>query len=175
MKINKYITIESSADKVWKVFAHDFDNAREWMSSVPSSYGKKLGEKFGGAMSSGRVCELDGNPDGIKASGSFLNYDEENKSCTINIDLLNTPALVPIHGNVLNFSVKDSGANQSEVTWEVTPKLKPLARLFSPLIKIGLGLLMDQITGELKYFVENGMPHPRKLKAISKIKLASNE
>ncbi len=175
MKITKHVTIEASAEKVWKVFAHDFDQASEWMASVPNSYGKNLGKEFEGAKSSGRVCELDANPNGIKASESFLAYDEKNKSCTVDISLLNTPALVPILGNVLNFSVKDSGQNQSSVTWIITPKLKPFAYLLYPLIKFGLGLFIGQIIGELKYFVENGKPHPRKVKAIGKMQLATNE
>ena len=178
MKITKHVTIEASADKVWKVFAHDFDQASEWMASVPKSYGKNLSKEFEGAKSSGRVCELDANPNGIKASEEFLAYDEKNKSCTVEISLLNTPALVPILRNVLNFSVKDSGQNQSAVTWIVTPKLKPVASLLYPLtyplIKFGLGLFMGQITEELKYFVENGEPHPRKVKAMGKMKLATN-
>ena len=179
MKITKHVTIEASADKVWKVFAHDFDTASEWMASVPKSYGKNVGQQFEGAKSSGRVCELDANPDGIKASERFLAYDETNKTCTVEVSLLNTPALVPILRNVLNFSVKESGQNQSAVTWIVTPQLKPFASLLYPLtyplIKFGLGMFMGQITGELKYFVENGEPHPRKVKAVSKMKLATNE
>jgi len=171
MKIIKKTTIGEPADKVWKVFAHDFDSAGEWMSSVPNTYGKNLGKKFEGAKSSGRVCELDG---GISVSEPILAYDEVNKTLTLETFFSNAPPLVPILGNVVNFSVKDSGKNQSVVTWIIKPKLKPFAYLLYPLVKFGLGLFIGQIIGELKYFVENGKPHPRKLKAISKLQLATN-
>lgn len=174
MKITKIISIEASADKVWQIFAHDFNNASEWMSSVPHSTGKNLGQLFDGAKSSGRVCELDANPDGIKASEKFLAYDENKKTCSVEIDIVNAPAIVPIYGNVLAFSVKTNGTEKSEVTWEVTPKLKPWSSPISLLVKFVLGLFFSQILEEFKYFAENGEPHPRKLKAISKMKPALN-
>ena len=168
MKITKTATIEESIDKVWNVFAHDFDNAYKWMASVPKSYGKALGEKFEGAQTAGRVCELDGNPDGIKASETILAYDEENKTCTVEILLVNAPFLVPIKGNILNFSAKEEGPDRTSILWEITPIIKPAAKIISPLIKIGVGKFMAQIIEELKYFVENGTPHPRKVKALEK-------
>jgi hypothetical protein len=58
------------------------------------------------------------------------------------------------------------------VKWVVTPKPKPLAYVIAPLIKLGLGIFIGQITEELKYFVENDIPHPRKVKATSKMNAA---
>jgi hypothetical protein len=103
VKIIKKIEINASADKVWKVFAHDFDRASQWMSSVPNSYGEDVGERFEGAQSAGRVCELDGDPNGMKASESFLAYDDKARTCTVDIDLVDGPTLIPISGNVLDF------------------------------------------------------------------------
>ncbi|MDX2471057.1 MAG: SRPBCC family protein [SAR324 cluster bacterium] len=179
MKVTKQITIEATAEKVWQIFAHDFDNAHLWMSSVPSSYGEKVGDHQEGSVSAGRVCELNGDPNGLKASESFLAFDEETKTCTVQVDLVNAPFILPIYKNILDFSVTDigldTGAPQALVTWEVTPHLKPLANLVAPLVKFGLGLLMSQITEELKFFAENGTPHPRKLKSISNLEPATNE
>lgn len=168
MKITKAVTIEAPIDKVWNIFSHDFNNAYIWMSSVPKSYGKDLGEKFSGAHTAGRVCELDGNPDGIKASETILAYDEENKTCTVEILLLNTPFLIPIKGNILNFSAKEEGPDRTSILWEITPMIKPAAKIITPLIKFGLGKFIAQIIEELKYYVENGTPHPRKVKALAK-------
>ena len=174
MKIIKKIQIEATADKVWGIFAHDFDSASEWMASIPNSYGESTSKAFEGNKSEGRVCELNGNPNGIKATEEFLAYDEINKTCTVDVTLLNTPAVMPILGNILDFEIQDVGANRSEVTWTVTSKLKPHAYIIYPLIKFGLGILVGQIIEELKHFVEQGQPHPRKVKATAKLKLAAN-
>jgi len=37
MKIKLSTKINVSADKVWKILAHDFDNAQEWMAFIPAS------------------------------------------------------------------------------------------------------------------------------------------
>jgi hypothetical protein len=171
MKITKQLDVDAPADKVWKVFAHDFDRASEWMASVPHSYGKDVGESFEGARSAGRVCELDGDPNGIKASESFLAYDEKARTCTVKIDITGSP-MIPIHGNVLAFSVEENGPSRSIVKWVVTPRLKSPGYLIYPLIKLGLGHFIGQIAEELQYFVENDTPHPRKVKATRKMQAA---
>ena len=43
-----------------------------------------------------------------------------------------------------------------------------------PLIRLGFGIFIGQIMEELQYFVEKGTAHPRKIKALSKAKLAEN-
>jgi hypothetical protein len=174
MKTTKIITIDATGDKVWAVFAHDFDNAYQWMASIPKSVGKNNGKKYEGSTSAGRVCELDGNPNGIKAMESFLAYDDEKRTCTVLIQFLNTPFGFPLVQNVAEFSVSKQGENQSVVTFSVTSTLKPLAFIIYPIIKLGFGFFVKQIVEELKFYVENGTPHPRKVKAIDKMKLATN-
>ena len=51
MRFTKKMKVNASVDKVWTVFAHDFDNAYKWMASVPHSYAKANGEDFDGAQS----------------------------------------------------------------------------------------------------------------------------
>ncbi|MCJ8312349.1 MAG: hypothetical protein HRU38_09080 [Saccharospirillaceae bacterium] len=175
MITTKIITIETSSDKIWQIFAHDFDNAYKWMASVPNSVGHDNGKKYEGSSSAGRVCELDGNPKGMKAKESFLAYDEENKTCTVLIEFLNTPFGFPIVQNVAKFSLTQTSTKQSEVTFSVTSTLKPLAFIIYPIIKFGFGFFIKQIVEELKFYVENDTPHPRKIKAINKMKLTTKE
>lgn len=175
MKTTKIISINASADRVWDVFAHDFDNAYKWMASIPKSFGKDNGQHYEGCSSTGRVCELDSNPNGMKAQESFLAYNEECKSCTVLIEFLNTPFGFPLVKNVAEFSLVEQGKSQSVVTFSITSTLKPLAFMIYPLIKFGFGFLFQQILEELKFYVENETPHPRKVKAINKVKLATNE
>ena len=74
IKFTKTITVNASTVKVWEVFAHGFNDAHKWMASVPHSYAQTNGESFDGAHSQGRVCELNPNQKGIKASEKFLAY-----------------------------------------------------------------------------------------------------
>ena len=134
MKTTKVITIDTPGDKVWDVFAHDFDNAYKWMASIPKPFGQDNGKKYAGSSSAGRVCELGG----------------------------------PLVQNVAEFSLIEQGENQSVVTFSVTSTLKPLAFVIYPIIKFGFGFFVKQIVEELKFYVETGTPHPRKIKALNK-------
>ena len=96
VRFNKTMQVIASADKVWEVFAHGFNDAYKWMASVPKSYAQKNGELFEGAQSDGRVCELTTKENGIKASEQFLAYNEENKTATVRIDFVDTPRFFPV-------------------------------------------------------------------------------
>ncbi len=170
VRFTKKADVAASAEKVWKIFAHDFDGAYKWMASVPHSYGKAVGEQFDQAHSAGRVCELNSDPKGLKASEQFLEYNEADKTCTVRIDFVNPPVVFPVRHNTLRFSVVETAENKSQMTWAFQSKIKPWAFLMWPLLRIGFGVFVGQIIEELVFYVENGTPHPRKLKALEKTK-----
>jgi len=168
VKFTKTKKVNASAEKVWEVFAHGFDDAHKWMASVPHSYSQTNGESFDGAQSDGRVCELSSNPDGMKASEQFLAYNEEQRTATVKIDFVDTAFFFPVKFNTLNFSLVEIDNNHSSMTWQFRSKIKPLGYLIWPFIRLGFGTFVGQIMEELKFYVENGTPHPRKLKAMEK-------
>ena len=174
MRFTINTTLSVSSEKAWSIFAHEFDDAHKWMASVPHSYAKPNGEQFDGAQSCGRVCELDQG--GIKASEKFLDYNEEAKTCTVRIDFLGTPAFFPVDHNTLSFAVTDTNTDegQSEMVWHFESTLKPWGFLMWPLLRLGFGIFVGQIVDELKYYLENDAPHPRKQKAIDKASASLN-
>ena len=99
------------------------------------------------------LCELDNNPNGMKAKESFLAYSEEDRTRTVLIEFLNTPFSFPLVQNVADFSLTEQGNNQSVVTFSVTSTLKPLAFIIYPIIKFGFGFFVKQIVEELKFYV----------------------
>ncbi len=168
VRFTKVMKVEASADEVWKVFAHGFNDAYKWMASVPNSYAQSNGQLFEGAHSDGRVCELTTKPKGIKASEQFLAYNEEDKTATVKIDFVDTPAVFPVRFNTLDFSIRDVGENQSEMTWKFQSHIKLLAIFTWPALRKGFSTFVGEIMEELKYYVENGTPHPRKVKKMKK-------
>ncbi|MFT7613817.1 MAG: hypothetical protein ACI9J3_002797 [Parvicellaceae bacterium] len=168
VKFTKTTKVNASTDKVWEIFAHGFNDAHLWMASVPHSYAQTNGESFDGAHSEGRVCELNPNQKGIKASEKFLAYSEENKTATVQIDFVNTPFFFPVKFNTLDFSLRETGADQSEMRWAFRSNVKPLGLIIWPLLRIGFGKFVGNIMEELQFYVENGTPHPRKMKAMEK-------
>lgn len=168
MKFTKTTNIDASAEKVWEVFAHGFDDAYEWMASIPHSYGQDIGTRFEGARSAGRVCQLNADASGLKASEQFLAYDEEARRCTVRIDFVDTPRVFPVHYNELNFAVVDNAAGGSTVTWGFSSKIKTWGYVMWPVLRAGAPRFVGQIAEELAHYVETGTPHPRKVTAMEK-------
>ncbi len=168
VKFTKTKKVKASADKVWGIFAHEFNDAYKWMASVPQSYAQTNGESFEGAHSDGRVCELSPDQKGIRVSEKFLAYDEKNKTAIVQIDFVNTPFFFPVKFNTLDFALRETGDDQSEMTWKFRSNIKPLGLLLWPLLRIGFGKFVGNIMEELQFYVENDSPHPRKLKAMKK-------
>ena len=150
VKFTKTKKVNASADKVWEIFAHGFNDAHLWMAAVPHSYAKANGESFDGAQSDGRVCELSSKQNGIKASEKFLAYNEENKTATVQVDFLNTPFLFPVKFNTLAFSIRETGDNQSEMSWEFKAHIKPLGLIFMASSQIGLREICNRYCGRIK-------------------------
>ena len=168
VKFTKTLKMNASADRVWEIFAHGFNEAHKWMASVHHSYAQTNGESFDGAHSDGRVCELSSDQKGMKASEKFLAYNEDNKTATVQIDFVNTPFFFPVKFNILNFSLREIDDDQSEMTWKFRSNIKPLGLLLWPLLRIGFGKFVGDIMEELQFYVENGTAHPRKMKAMEK-------
>jgi len=168
VKFTKKAIVNADADKVWGVFAHGFNDAYKWMASVNHSFAKNNGESFEGCQSDGRVCELSPDGKGIKASEQFLAYSEENKTATIRIDFLDAPSFFPVKFNTLEFSLKEIDGGKSEMTWKFCSNIKLLGFVLWPLLRLGFGKFIEDIMEELKFYVETGNPHPRKIKAMKK-------
>jgi hypothetical protein len=49
VNFTKKMTVSAGKNKIWGVFAHDFNNAYTWMASVPKSYHQSNGDTFAGA------------------------------------------------------------------------------------------------------------------------------
>jgi len=168
MKLTKTTKIDATADDAWALFAHRFEQADHWMASVPRSYGQPSGERFEGAPSAGRICEMRTDGTGMKASERFVAYDEAAKTCTVRVDLIDAPRLFPIDHNSLDFSVVDDPDGGSTATWVFGAAIKPWAYVMWPMLRMGMFTAWRQLCEEFQHYVETGTPHPRKIAAVQK-------
>ncbi len=161
MKITLKNTINAPIPDVWDKLAIHFDRAEDWMSSIPKSVKKTDGGMVDGAPMVGRVCDLTTKPDGPYVDETIISYDEEQHAFTVKV--VPVGGKIPIIQNLITFRLKDLGNNQTEMTWDSNIELKTVGKLLSPVLKKGLSKnLLDQMD-ELKFYVENNQPHPRKL------------
>ena len=159
MQIERQVTIDAPADEVWKVLAHRFGDVSKWASSVsrstyePSTSGDTVGSERFCATSFGDLKE------------TIVRYDEAGKSLSYRAEGL--PSVVT--EGVNTWAVHPSGNNHSVVSMRAEMTLKPgIGLVVGPVMKLQLGKALGQVVDELKYYVETGQLHPRKIEARAK-------
>ena len=165
MEFTKTIDINVSARDVWDVLGNHFDKAQDWLSSVAVSTRTDAADKVEGAPMRGRVCELSTKPNGPVIDEHITPFDDQNMRLGIHV--------VPLQGNLPidhTDSVVDvipTGDSSCRVVWNVNIELKTTGKLLYPAMVVGLKKGFSDILEELKYYTEEGKPHPRKVKAMA--------
>ena len=71
-----------------------------------------------------------------------------------------------------SWMVQSLGNSKAQVEMCMEISLMPVFNLLmGPMMRIQMGGLLKQVREEIKYFAENGIPHPRKLAAQQKPQL----
>lgn len=166
MKLTKTTKIDATADDVWALFAHRFEDADQWMAAVSRSYGLDSAERFEGATTAGRIVEGPPDGNGVKATERFVAYDEVAKTCSVRVDPFDTPRVFPLDHMSLDFSVVDDPDGGSTATWVFGATLKRWGYVMWPMLRIGMFKAWNQLCEDFQHYVETGTPHPRKVAAI---------
>ena len=160
MKFTKQVSVNASADKVWDVFGRGFADIGVWSTAVSHSVANNNLPSVNNSPVGGRLCETSIG----KISEEFTAYDDDKKTFSFK--------------GVITSKMFNSVTNSAEVTStdenttlvKITPEIKLtfLGNLMSPLIRMQLSKLTDQILDDLKYYVENGKPSPSKIASQKK-------
>ena len=147
MEFNRQVTINASADKVWKIVGTDFNNISEWASPVLESHA--IPDLPPG---SGRVCNVKGVGKVVEA---LYEYDDERRTLAFTLESEKNPFFFQKVENI--WRIEPKGDNQSVAHFDVRIKLMPVfAQLLSWILKKRLGKRAESFVSELKYFAENG-------------------
>ncbi|MCA9890338.1 MAG: SRPBCC family protein, partial [Anaerolineae bacterium] len=157
MKLSREIIVNASADAVWKVLAHEFGSVGEWASGVAHSVANHALAIPEGATVGGRVCQVPGFGE---LNESFTAYDEQGKTYTFEAKGL--PFIVRAAHNT--WRVQPLGNDKCRVSFAAEMQLMPVVGLLAAVpMRVQLGTLLKNAVEELKYYVETGSIHPRKL------------
>jgi len=162
MKIERTLTINAPIVRVWQVVAHDFASVGEWASNVDESVVNINASTPNGATVGGRVCDVPGFG---QLEETFIEYDEVGKTFTY--DATGLPFFVKHAQNTWKVEAIDE--QTTRVSFSADMALIPiLGTLMSIPMKRQLITILDNVVEELKYYVEKGVPHPRKVALIQK-------
>lgn len=162
MEINDEIEIDAPAERVWAVLGERFMHVSDWAAPITSSCPVGPGAPGVGAT---RACSI--APVGPVKAGvvkeRLTKFDREQMSYEYEA-IEGMPGFVAAATNRWTVVRVDDG--RSVVRIQATLTLRGPAKLLGWLMKWQFRSVGVRVAEELKYFVENGKPHPRKLAAL---------
>lgn len=160
MKFSKQISINASAEKVWNIAGRDFANIGKWATAVSSSVVNDKLASVNGSKVGGRLCETGFGT----ASEEFTAYDDDKKSYSFK-GVFDSKMF-----NDVTSSMKVTAIDVNTAKVEITPALKLtlLGTIMYPMIRMQISKVTDEVLEDLKYYVENGKPSPKKLASQKK-------
>ena len=155
MNIIKKTTINKPVEEVWEVLGNQFGQISNWASLIKES--KVYGDsKLSGVNYSIRETNtLKGITKQEITSFEPVKHSLSYKSIS------GTP---PIIKEVrAHWSLKKNESNNTMLVMDFTADMKGLGFILVPIVKKKLSKIGDELLEELKYYLENEKPHPRKI------------
>ncbi|MFT5512208.1 MAG: hypothetical protein ACI8SE_000605 [Bacteroidia bacterium] len=155
MKIVKELIINKPIEDTWEVLGNQFGNIDKWSSLILRSEvsGKAT---LPGVNYSVRSTETTGGP--TKQELTAFNPEQHTLSYKA---IAGAPFFAKAIRATWSLSKNKSDATDLVLDFEVD--FKRIAGILTPIVKKKLGKVGDELLEELKFYVENGKPHPRKL------------
>jgi hypothetical protein len=162
LHFNDSIVINAAASKVWQVLAHEFGTIGQWASSIPTSHVVPELPAPPGAEAGARVCAT-AVPGFGAVQETFTSYDEPAMRFAYEATQ-GLPWFITHAEN--HWMVRSLGTASCEVEARAQVEVRLFPGVFlAPLMKVQLGRTGRRLFEELKYYVEQDQPHPRKVKA----------
>ncbi|MEM9450641.1 MAG: SRPBCC family protein [Cyanobacteria bacterium P01_E01_bin.6] len=159
MHLEVFINVNVPADKAWELMAHEFNKIHEWSAGISHSSGSRNACTTGAA----RVCDT--------ALGQFdekiIRFDEAAKSFAYHATNKDMPFFVK--SMVIDNKVNPISATSCRAGWVVDVDIIAPFNIFpGVLLKMQLTQGLKASLEEMKYYLERGQKHPRKVKALDK-------
>jgi Polyketide cyclase / dehydrase and lipid transport len=155
MRIVQHIDIDASAAQVWQIVGREFSDIGRWASAIPSSVRTSTGD--------GRACE---GVLGIEqVTERLIAYDDDERTLTYVADR-GMPRYVTTAVNT--WRVETLGDNRARVAVSARLEMAGAARLLLPLLRVPLAFVGRRTLAELKHYVEQGRPTPRKRRQLER-------
>ena len=161
MEFKREIIINKSIEDVWEILANRFGSACQWASGINHSNAFGTPE-LPDAPANNRACDTtSGN---VKEVITKFNSDIHELEYQV---LESFPFFVELGKN--NWRLHEKG-NHTKVKMHMTIVTKGLfGMIMSPLMKIQIDKVANNVMNDLKHYAETGNPSPMKIKELEKL------
>jgi len=154
VKIVSETVINKPIQNVWDVLGNQFGEAHKWTSILHHSEGQ--GKTISDQVCESRACDIKGMG---RVSEKIRTFDSKNYILKYEV-VEGFPFFVKNGFNT--WQLKQDG-NSTRVIMNAEIETKGImGMMMSPMMKMQMTGMMGKFVEELKYYVENGKPHPRK-------------
>lgn len=157
MVIRKEILINKSIKDAWEVLGLDFANPSKWASAV--NHSKSSGQNnFSDSHCSERACST--------TMGKIKErlYEFSNEKYTLAYEIVEgKPFIVKYASNTWELI----GVSENKCILKIKIDIRTsnfFGLLLKPIMKMKMSKIGSDLVEDFAYYVENGTPHPRKLK-----------
>ena len=158
IQVSQEMIIDKPVEEVWKVMGNQFAQVHLWSSNFKDSKPGGMA-KFPGLDHSERITITE-RGETIQALDAF---DSVAHSLSYHISK-GAPSIAKDASAI--WSLESTAPDQTKVLLEFNMETKGLGFLMTPMIKKGMGQSAKEIAEDLKYYLENGQPHPRNSEGI---------
>lgn len=156
MEIKANFIINKSVADVWEILGNQFSSAYKWASVLNHSEGR--GNKIDHQVCESRTCDIQGMG---RIQEKLLEFDPQKYTLTYEV-VEGFPFFVKKGVNRFDLVVED---NNTRVYTSAQFETQGIIGFFMrPLLKVQMKSILKKVTEDLKFYVENGYPHPRKNK-----------
>ncbi|MCP4458285.1 MAG: SRPBCC family protein [Cytophagales bacterium] len=160
--INQEIVIDAPIEKTWEILGPQFENAQVWASSIKHSEALD-NESLNGSNCTSRACSISGMGE---VKETLISYSNENHSLSYEVNE-GMPNMVKYASN--HWQLIDLGNGKTKLKMKIEMKTGGfMGWMMNGMMRKKMTKLSSEISEEFKYYVENGKPHPRKIKANKK-------
>jgi hypothetical protein len=165
MEITRTLEINKNIEEVWKVLGDDFAHPYKWASSVYHSEGH--GSPMDSLTCNERSCDTVMG----QIKEKLTHFSESGYSLAIKI----TEGLPkPIREGGSSWELRKISNEKTLLILKMEFKFKTWATILKGMMQKKLGKMAGDLTEDLAYYVENGEPHPRKVKNDRQYKSSEN-
>lgn len=161
LRIDNEIEIDAPAEQVWRVLGGDFGNIGRWASLIEHSRALTGDAKGGAGDVVGRVCTAKGFGE---VEEVLTRYDDEAR-CLTYYASKGLPFFISQAEN--NWCVTSLGAQRCRLSAQANVVMKVFPGvLLAPVFRVVMKRKGAQMFEELKFYVEQGRPHSRKIRQL---------
>lgn len=156
------MTIDAPAATVWRVIAHEFAEIGKWATAIPSSTPLDDFPAPTTAPVGGRACSA-AVPGFRTVHEQFTEYDEANMRFRYRA-VAGLPTLIRQAENIWSVQPLTADSTRIEICSELELN-RVVGWCLGPILQWQINRIGKATLEELKYFIEEGQPHPRKVRS----------